>query len=115
MSDTPRTDALLDEFESLPECERLIISFARQLERELAAANVRIMGFQSAIEYRDKRIAELETDAERYRQLARAVEFGDWGVARIEILDSFGRTHNTWMDDKNDMDTSIDAARKEGK
>ena len=52
MNDSPRTDALAKEASSLPECERIMIDFARTLERELAVAQ--------------ERIAELEALAKLY-------------------------------------------------
>jgi len=66
MSDTPRTDALAKEASSLPECERIMIDFARALERELAAAqknwSATIQAASEHEEVSDKRIAELERE-----------------------------------------------------
>ena len=54
-------------------------------------------------------LAGLRADAERYRRLAWLVAFGEWGVVKQVIKDSFGLTEDTFMDDKADMDKTLDS------
>jgi len=63
----------------------------------------------------EARIAELEKDAARYRDLASLVEFGKWSVGAHRIVDSYGNTNDTFMDDKAHMDTMLDANRDDAR
>ena len=47
-------------------------------------------------------------DAERYRRLAVLVEAGEWFAGHSEIIDSHGATDDTYMDDKDMLDTWLD-------
>lgn len=49
-----------------------------------------------------------ELDAKRYLRLAYLVETGEWSVGKHEIIDKFGRTDDTYMDDKAELDKYLD-------
>lgn len=48
-------------------------------------------------------------DAERYRRLAVLVEAGEWGCFYSVIIDSYGKTDDTYMNDKKHMDEVLDS------
>lgn len=49
-----------------------------------------------------------KVDAERYRRLAALVEAGEWFVGSSKVVDSYGLTEDTYMDDKAMMDLRLD-------
>lgn len=53
-------------------------------------------------------IDSLKKDADRYRRLAILVEAGDWSVGQHIVIDKYGMTHDIYMDDKSDMDKTLD-------
>ena len=50
-----------------------------------------------------------EPDAVRYRWLCKEVEHGSWSIAQHTVIDTFGCTRDTFMDDKAHADATIDA------
>jgi hypothetical protein len=53
-------------------------------------------------------LADLINDADRYRRLAVLVEAGEWCIGHLEIIDSHGATNETFIDDKDMLDTWLD-------
>lgn len=56
-------------------------------------------------------VRALREDAERYRWLAEQVAFGEWFVGFDVDRDRYGVGTDHYMDDKADMDASIDRDR----
>jgi hypothetical protein len=65
--ETPRTDAL--EITCNRDCANYLLDLCRQLERELAEAADYIAALSAQQEQAERRAAELERDARRYRWL----------------------------------------------